>query len=132
MPDLITFLILIAFIALLEIIPSRLAEKRRRPTSTQAADLVLYRYNKHQYLRSPEWKSKRLQALKSAGYSCQMCGAQTSLHVHHITYTNLYRETPADLACVCEHCHSAIHSHHGFPQTLKDYESFHGPLLPLY
>ena len=133
MPDIITFLILVAFIILLEVIPSKLADKRRKPqTSTEAANLALYRYNKHQYLQSPEWKAKRRHHLKLAHHSCQMCGSQRNLHIHHINYANLYRELDSDLAVVCESCHTAIHTQYGFPRTLKDYETFQGPLIPLY
>lgn len=131
MIDILLVILLIVVISLIE----RYYNKSERifPLPPVAStDLMLYRFNKHQYLNSPEWKTKRQHMLKQTHYTCQMCGTQRNLHVHHITYTNLFRETPADLACVCEHCHSAIHSHYGFPQTLKDYASFHGPLLPLY
>lgn len=93
-----------------------------------AADLALYRFNKHQYLNSPEWRRKRLAALSRAHYSCEMCHASTNLHVHHVSYKNLYREKPQDLVCVCPSCHTKIHEKHGYPSSLKDYHNFHGPI----
>lgn len=93
-----------------------------------AAELNIYRYNKHQYLISPEWKTKRKQALKAANYSCQLCKAETDLHVHHISYKNLFRENPEDLVALCSDCHTYVHSIHGYPNTVEEYENFYGPI----
>lgn len=98
----------------------------------EAADLALYRYNKHQYLLSPEWAAKRRAALKVANYECQMCHSAVDLHVHHINYKSLYREKPSDLTCLCSHCHTLVHNKYGFPQSLQDYENFYGPPIKLY
>ena len=93
-----------------------------------AAELNIYRYNKHQYLISPEWETKRKQALKAANYSCQLCKAETDLHVHHISYKNLFRENPEDLAALCSDCHTYVHSIHGYPNTVEEYDNFYGPI----
>lgn len=98
------------------------------PAELAAAELNIYRYNKHQYLISPEWETKRKQALKAANYSCQLCKAETDLHVHHISYKNLFRENPEDLAALCSDCHTYIHSIHGYPNTVEEYNSFYGPI----
>jgi len=103
----------------------------RKPSSAPelaAADLNIYRYNKHQYLISPEWKAKRKQVLKAANYSCQLCKAETDLHVHHISYKNLFRENPEDLAALCSDCHTYVHSIHGYPNTVEEYNNFYGPI----
>lgn len=97
-----------------------------------AADLALYRYNKHQYLQSPEWAAKRKAALARAHYECEMCCTPTNLHVHHITYHNLYREKPNDLVALCPSCHTRIHDKYGYPNSIKDYKDFHGPPIKLY
>ena len=96
----------------------------------EAADLALYRYNKYQYLQSPEWATKRKQALKQAHHHCCMCNSSRHLHVHHISYKNLYKEPLSDLAVVCASCHTLIHATSGFPQTVSEYNSFYGP--PIY
>lgn len=101
---------------------------RNTPAELSAAELNIYRYNKHQYLISPEWKTKRKQALKAANYSCQLCKAETDLHVHHISYKNLFRENPEDLAALCSDCHTYVHSIHGYPNTVEEYDNFYGPI----
>lgn len=93
-----------------------------------AAELNIYRYNKYQYLNSPEWKAKRKQVLKAANYSCQLCKAETDLHVHHISYKNLFRENPEDLVALCSDCHTYVHSIHGYPNTVEEYNNFYGPI----
>lgn len=97
-----------------------------------AADLALYRYNKYQYLQSPEWSTKRKATLKAADYKCQMCNSATDLHVHHTTYKSLYREKPEHLVALCSHCHTLVHNKYGYPKSLKDYEDFYGPPIKLY
>lgn len=130
----IDILLVILFIIAISLIERyRNKSERTYPLPPAASiDLMLYRFNKHQYLNSPEWKTKRQHALKLAHYSCQMCGTPRNLHVHHVSYKNLFQETDSDLVVVCNNCHSHLHAVHGFPQTLKEYETFHGPLIQLY
>lgn len=130
----IDILLVILFIIAISLIERyRNKSERTYPLPPAAStDLMLYRFNKHQYLNSPEWKTKRQHALKLAHYSCQMCGTPRNLHVHHVSYKNLFQETDSDLVVVCNNCHSHLHAVHGFPQTLKEYEIFHGPLIKLY
>lgn len=101
---------------------------RSAPAELAAAELNIYRYNKYQYLISPEWKAKRKQVLKAANYSCQRCKAETDLHVHHISYKNLFRENPEDLVAICSDCHTYIHSTYGYPNTVEEYNNFYGPI----
>lgn len=131
MIDMLLIILFIIAVSLIERYRNR--SERTYPLPPAAStDLMLYRFNKHQYLNSPEWKTKRQHALKLAHYSCQMCGTPRNLHVHHVSYKNLFQETDSDLVVVCNNCHSHLHAVHGFPQTLKEYETFHGPLIPLY
>lgn len=131
MIDILLIILFIIAISLIERYRNR--SERTYPLPPAAStDLMLYRFNKHQYLNSPEWKTKRQHALKLAHYSCQMCGTPRNLHVHHVSYKNLFQETDLDLVVVCNNCHSHLHAIHGFPQTLKEYEIFHGPLIQLY
>jgi len=61
-----------------------------------------------QYINSPQWKQTRADALKRAGYKCQVCGApqaSKSLEVHHVTYDRLGTELPTDLRVLCKDCH---------------------------
>lgn len=63
------------------------------------------------YLQSSHWQSLRKRVLELSGNSCQICGANDQLEVHHITYNNLYRERKDDLVCLCHDCHKAIHEY---------------------
>ena len=61
------------------------------------------------YLQSAAWQAKREEALEVAGYSCEECGADGQLHVHHLTYARLGREELDDLAVLCPQCHESAH-----------------------
>src|SRR5579871_2988621 len=65
------------------------------------------------YLRSPEWRATRKQALASAGGKCQDCGATHDLHVHHLTYVRHGQELPRDLRVLCARCHRRRHRQGG-------------------
>ena len=60
-------------------------------------------YNK--YIKSKEWKEKRLVALKAANYQCSRCGRKENLQVHHLDYKYLYKERLHDVRVLCEECH---------------------------
>lgn len=57
------------------------------------------------YIRSPEWKEKRKKAFQILGRKCHKCPETKRLHVHHLTYDNLYNESVSDVEIVCETCH---------------------------
>lgn len=62
------------------------------------------------YLTTEHWKTFRLHALEEHGKICKDCGAtDTSLHVHHLTYENLWEETLDDVVILCHSCHWARH-----------------------
>ena len=63
----------------------------------------------YDYIKSDEWKAKRLEAQKRDGYQCQMCGTAMNLIVHHITYDRLGNEDLADLVTLCKNCHKRVH-----------------------
>lgn len=72
------------------------------------------------YLRSPEWRSKRQWALERAGYRCQVCNAPGLLDVHHRTYQNLGRELPADLIVLCHEHHLLYHRAGELAASIED------------
>ena len=130
-------LFIVIFLILALVVIARLSkvdysEQKDSKDLSEDEELKLYRYNKHQYLLSPEWDKKRKAALKTANYECTMCHLSTSLQVHHISYKNLFREQPSDLVALCDHCHELVHNKYGFPASLKAYESFYGPPIKLY
>jgi 5-methylcytosine-specific restriction endonuclease McrA len=41
---------------------------------------------------------------------CIRCHLFNDLHVHHLTYTNLWHEQLSDLVTLCRHCHELSHA----------------------
>jgi hypothetical protein len=64
------------------------------------------------YLRSPEWKARRMAAIVRAGFRCGDCGRVVfdarKLQAHHLTYERLGCERPEDIAIRCARCHRRI------------------------
>ena len=62
------------------------------------------------YLRTPEWRRTRSEALLRAGNACSLDATHLEgLEVHHRTYERVGAEQPADLVVLCHACH---HLHH--------------------
>ena len=55
------------------------------------------------------WDLVRENAKHMAGYRCQLCGREGSLHAHHRTYENLGHEKPGDVIALCAKCHKMYH-----------------------
>jgi len=66
--------------------------------------------NYKEYLQSPHWKTLTAAKREEAGNKCQLCNdGEVTLHVHHRTYENIYKETLKDLIVLCENCHKKFH-----------------------
>ncbi len=63
-----------------------------------------------QYLRSPKWRSLRLQILERDNYTCRLCSTNPATQVHHDTYERVGHEFCDDLLSVCLSCHYAFHN----------------------
>ena len=64
------------------------------------------------FLRSPEWKALRQQALERDDHKCCLCGSTTRLNVHHIFCRKFFGDLKLDidnLLTVCSKCHFRIH-----------------------
>ena len=62
------------------------------------------------YLLTPEWLTRRAEALARANYRCQVCNrAEGELNVHHRTYERRGYEHPDDLVVLCRPCHALFH-----------------------
>lgn len=62
-----------------------------------------------QYIRSPAWNAKRLDALAHYGPTCSRCG-EYGTDVHHRTYERVDGdELMEDLEILCRDCHEAHH-----------------------
>ena len=82
-----------------------------------------FRYYKDNYLKSPQWDTKRKQTLKRDHYTCQCCKADSvPLEVHHLSGYDLLPGEPIEcLVSLCRDCHQAQHKFYGYPKTLEDY-----------
>jgi 5-methylcytosine-specific restriction endonuclease McrA len=64
-----------------------------------------------EYLKTDHWAGVRKDAMKRAGFRCQLCNANgVTLDTHHRTYENLGREQRGDVIVLCRPCHA---KHHG-------------------
>lgn len=81
-------------------------EERRGLTQRQH-ELATMPYR--EYLQTPEWQSRRQDALYRAKYCCQTCSGKGELHVHHRTYVRRGQEWSSDLIVLCAPCHSLFH-----------------------
>lgn len=71
-------------------------------------------------LRDPRWQKKRLQILERDGFACQSCyDTETTLHVHHCTYTaNVLAGSVDNLGCAFHACTMAGFPPHVFIDSL--------------
>ena len=60
------------------------------------------------YLKSKEWRTKKMEALFLARYKCRDCGADYE-EVHHLTYARVGYERMSDLVVLCRRCHEKRH-----------------------
>jgi phage terminase large subunit GpA-like protein len=65
------------------------------------------------YLSSDEWKHRSLQTKADRGHTCEHCGANANLEVHHLTYKHIGAERPEDMLVLCRKCHARIHGIEG-------------------
>ena len=79
--------------------------------------LTVFQKKYHKYLLSSEWKAKRLSVLNERGI-CDKCGKKKNLHVHHLTYDNIFHERPEDLIVLCKKCHFNIHNGEDKPKKV--------------
>ena len=75
----------------------------------------------------PEWRLKREIILARDNYTCQFCGAQEDLQVHHRQYHYVERlrifklpwDYPSEcLITICQRCHSKGHSAYEIPTII--------------
>jgi len=62
-----------------------------------------------EYLRSPEWASRRAKVLKRCKGICEGCGDAAAEEVHHLSYRHFMNEFLFELVGLCEPCHDRWH-----------------------
>lgn len=73
--------------------------------ATRSVWMAWYR----RYLKSERWAAIRKRRMALDGWRCVLCGSETSLQVHHLTYEMVGREELDDLRTTCEPCHKDLH-----------------------
>lgn len=70
-----------------------------------------------------DWSGKREERLLYDNYTCQSCGSDKSLHVHHWTpYRFCYDNSLENLVTLCKECHREMHemySTEGFTEEME-------------
>ena len=63
-----------------------------------------------EYLRHPQFRRVRTQAMLRSGGRCEQCGDAAPSEVHHLRYPPWGTfDTPDNLVAVCHRCHCEIH-----------------------
>jgi 5-methylcytosine-specific restriction endonuclease McrA len=62
------------------------------------------------WINSKEWAKRRAGRLIAQDFSCERCGSNVALQVHHKTYKRLRNERDEDLEVLCGLCHRQEHS----------------------
>jgi 5-methylcytosine-specific restriction endonuclease McrA len=61
------------------------------------------------YIKSERWKRKRQAVFRHYGKRCYACRKYAKvLHVHHLTYARLGKESIKDLIPLCVPCHKEV------------------------
>lgn len=89
-------------------------KKKKRPKTPRANEWGLswidsFKGTYLDYLESPQWKLRRKLVFYKKGRLCSVCGSKYDLHVHHLSYVNLFHEAMDDLAVLCKGCHENEH-----------------------
>lgn len=64
------------------------------------------------YVERDCWALRRSEYLRKQ-HSCEACGQNLPLQVHHLSYENLGHEPDRELIAVCDGCHKMFHRLHG-------------------
>jgi hypothetical protein len=76
-------------------------------------------------LRDPRWQKKRLEAMESKDFTCELCGdSKSTLNVHHKTYLKgrePWEYSIDQLSVLCESCHKQHHSQESFIKVITSF-----------
>jgi hypothetical protein len=90
----------------------KLEFERKRQEEDEAERLrrEQWKLKYHEYLRSEEWRAKRLLVLKRCNWICEGCGIAQATQVHHVYYNEEMGSEPLwALRGVCRPCHEREH-----------------------
>ena len=100
--------------------PKRIFLGKRNKFAFYVGDKDYYR---NFYLKTPHWESLRKDKLAS-NPTCEVCGKEDFLDVHHNNYKNLYDVKLTDLKTLCRACHISEHSKRNEQEDIKDNDSY--------
>lgn len=63
-----------------------------------------------QYLRTPQWLSRRAKVMERANGICEGCMVERATQVHHVTYEHVGDEFLWELRAICRSCHERLHA----------------------
>ncbi len=69
----------------------------------------LFKTKYKKYLLSDEWATMKIDLIHIRGHKCERCPSKGNLHLHHLTYKNVFNEEPEDLELLCAKCHATEH-----------------------
>lgn len=72
---------------------------------------------------------KKRDSIRRKRKKCEVCQSKEDLHVHHLTYENLYNEKDEDLILVCKSCHFSIHKGYFIIINDKGYKYYKDKLV---
>ncbi len=65
--------------------------------------------NYKEYMKSPEWKALKAEAMIKAENKCEFCG-RTAYAPHHVKYPKVFKDDHIDnLVVACRRCHELCH-----------------------
>ena len=65
--------------------------------------------NYAEYLNSSHWFNFKRAYYKKHKRICSYCGSKVNIHLHHLTYKRIGKETFEDVVPLCKECHIAEH-----------------------
>lgn len=87
-----------------------LKKKKKKRKKKTVIKMSVKKNNKyHKYLLSDEWANLKIDLFKKRGKICERCLSNDKIHVHHLTYKNIFNEDPKDLLILCSKCHKKEH-----------------------
>lgn len=79
----------------------------------------IYHDTYNTYYDSIEWLNTRTRIIERDSHICQACQTDATC-VHHMTYTNLGKESDLELISLCTNCHQEVHKRQNlFPYSYK-------------
>ena len=82
--------------------------------------------DKQAHMQSTYWYKLKQQKLASANHRCEKCDSTESLELHHLTYSDLGKESQSSVVVLCRSCHQYQHDHYG-----DDRSTLYYPLVDL-